>query len=146
MTTMLDCINEQPRVCEQILADEATSFSEFDRLIEDRQVNRVLVLATGSSLNAVHAAERHLEVVGGIVTKVVEPFTYSEYESLDNDFDLVIAVSQRGTSSSTRSSFWTGPPASLTWTESGTGSSPPSSSAPPSPPSGWSPSWRTSCG
>lgn len=101
MTTMLDCINEQPRVCEQILADEATSFSEFDRLIEDRQVNRVLVLATGSSLNAVHAAERHLEVVGGIVTKVVEPFTYSEYESLDNDFDLVIAVSQRGTSSST---------------------------------------------
>lgn len=101
MTTMLDCINEQPLICEQILANEATNFVELDRLLERRQVRRILILATGSSLNAVHAVERHLEVVAGILTKVVEPFTYSEYESLDNDFDLVVAVSQRGTSSST---------------------------------------------
>ena len=48
-----------------------------------------------------------------------------------------------GTSSSRTSSCWTGPPAPLTWTGCATGSSPRCSSARPSPPSGWSLSWRT---
>ena len=101
MTTMLDCINEQPRIGAQILQNEAEAFVGFDALMGDREVRRILILATGSSANAVHAAERHLEVVAGTTTKIVEPFTFSEYENDDTAFDLVIAVSQRGTSSST---------------------------------------------
>jgi glucoselysine-6-phosphate deglycase len=101
MTTMLDCITEQPAICETILRDEAHSFGDLDRLLDGRTVTRVLVLATGSSMNAVRATERHFAAVAGVSTVTIEPYTFSEYETIDTAFDLVVAVSQRGTSTST---------------------------------------------
>jgi glucoselysine-6-phosphate deglycase len=101
MTTMLDCINDQPQVGVTILTTEGETFADLDTALEGHTIDRVLILATGSSMNAVRSAERHLELVAGVRTVTAEPFTFSEYASTDTAFDLVIAVSQRGTSSST---------------------------------------------
>ncbi len=70
--------------------------------------------------------------------------TATEVELDDPDLDDLIGERLQPASSPTRSSCWTARPASLTWTGCATASSPRCSSAPPSPTSAWSPSWRSS--
>lgn len=104
MTTMWDCIQDQPaRVGASLeVASVSARLAPLRELLEriDRP-QHVLVLATGSSSNAVSAMKLHVEHVTGLPVTVVEPTLYVQYGTVQDDIGLVIAVSQRGTSSST---------------------------------------------
>ncbi|MBC1285882.1 SIS domain-containing protein [Listeria booriae] len=60
-----------------------------------------LVLATGSSLNAIKSAKYYMEHVADLRITVEEPFNYRYYEKISPHTDLVIGVSQSGESTST---------------------------------------------
>lgn len=60
-----------------------------------------LVLATGSSLNAIKSAKYYMERVANLRITIEEPFNYRYYEKIDPHIDLVIGVSQSGESTST---------------------------------------------
>lgn len=98
---MLDCIREQPAIARRILADEDRNHAALQAVLDGRRIRRVLFIATGSSMNAVQAAIPYVERVSGTITRAIEPFQFAEYGIADHDADLVVAVSQRGTSSST---------------------------------------------
>ncbi|MCK8478295.1 SIS domain-containing protein [Microbacterium aurugineum] len=103
-TTMWDCIQDQPdRVSaslESVRVDER--FESVRALLARNGAPRhVMVLATGSSSNAVSAMRLHAERVIGAPVTVMEPTLFTQYGTAYADVDLVVAVSQRGTSSST---------------------------------------------
>ena len=95
MKTMLDYINEEQAALIQIL-------NQFQ--LTDTDVSKVthcLILATGSSHNACQAAKVYLEEVAPIYVEIQEPFNFAHYGKVDDRFDLVVAVSQSGKSTST---------------------------------------------
>lgn len=60
-----------------------------------------LVLATGSSINAIKSAKYYVEKLANVRITVEEPFHFHHYEKFDANTDLVIGVSQSGESTST---------------------------------------------
>lgn len=103
-TTMWDCIQDQPhRVGTSLEQGNVDSrFRQLRELLSARPAPRhILVLATGSSSNAVSAMRLYAERVTGVPVTVIEPTLFTQYGTAYADVDLVVAVSQRGTSSST---------------------------------------------
>lgn len=101
MNTMLDYINQQQQVLENIMINRNTNLHNFTGIVEKAQPKRWLVLATGSSYNSVLCAKMYIEKVSKVSIELREPYNFYEYESIPEDIDLIIAVSQRGTSTST---------------------------------------------
>lgn len=60
-----------------------------------------LVLATGSSINAIKSAKYYVENLANVRVTVEEPFHFQHYEKMDTAADLVLGVSQSGESTST---------------------------------------------
>ena len=60
-----------------------------------------LVLATGSSINAIKSAKYYVENLANVRVTVEEPFHFQHYEKVDVATDLVLGVSQSGDSTST---------------------------------------------
>lgn len=60
-----------------------------------------LVLATGSSINAIKSAKYYVENLANVRVTVEEPFHFQHYEKMDTATDLVLGVSQSGESTST---------------------------------------------
>ncbi|GEN87007.1 SIS domain-containing protein [Oceanobacillus sojae] len=95
MVSMLDYIYEEQVTLEKII-------KEFDfNLPELKDVTHCLILATGSSYNASLAAKYYMESTGDMYIDIQEPFDFLHYGKVDPKFDLVIAVSQSGKSTST---------------------------------------------
>ncbi|MBM7599017.1 glucoselysine-6-phosphate deglycase [Virgibacillus halotolerans] len=101
MNTMLDYINQQQRVLEDILINKNTNLNNFTSIVKKTKTKRWLVLATGSSYNSVLCAKMYIEKVSKVSIEIKEPYNFYEYENISEDIDLIIAVSQRGTSTST---------------------------------------------
>lgn len=94
--TMEDYVLKEPQVLEKILASFPAALPELPQ-----KVKRILILATGSSLNAALAAKYYLEEVSGALVSLEEPYNYRHYGSWDPEIDLVVALSQSGKSSAT---------------------------------------------
>lgn len=98
MNTMLDYINEESKIAKHIID---VYKNEIPQLASLEDVKKILILATGSSYNAVLSMKLFLERDCRIILDIREPFQFAEYEEVPTDIDLVIGVSQRGTSLST---------------------------------------------
>ncbi|MCJ7843253.1 SIS domain-containing protein [Lederbergia sp. NSJ-179] len=101
METMLDYIQEEKPVLKSILANKEKNLGPFIKEIKGKSIKRILFLATGSSFNSVLCAKLYMEEVANITLDIEEPYTFYEYGKVPADIDLIIAVSQRGTSTST---------------------------------------------
>ncbi|TLQ06945.1 SIS domain-containing protein [Marinilactibacillus psychrotolerans] len=96
--TMLTYVNEEPEILKRILEE----FDESNILNNlPKQVEHVLILATGSSLNAALAAKYYMESTAAINVTIEEPFNYEHYGTFDKKIDLILAISQSGKSTST---------------------------------------------
>lgn len=95
MVSMLDYIYEEQVTLEKILKEFNYNFEEL------KDITHCLILATGSSYNASLAAKYYMESTAGIYIDIQEPFNFLHYGMVDPKFDLVIAVSQSGKSTST---------------------------------------------
>lgn len=96
--TMLTYIQEEPIVLEKIIKD--FDFEVFQKHLPKR-LNKLLILATGSSLNAALSAKCYLESIANVVVSIEEPYNFQHFGHFDQQTDLVIAISQSGKSTST---------------------------------------------
>jgi len=96
--TMMDYINEEPKALKEVL--KLWDFNNFNKLLT-RKIHRILILATGSSLNAAFASKYFIENISGTVVIIEEPYNYLHYGTIDSEIDLVLVISQSGTSTST---------------------------------------------
>lgn len=99
--TMVTYIHEEEQVCQAILNDFEENLDKFEQLIKEKQSKNWLILATGSSANAMFSAKYYIEEVAGVSINIQEPANFVHYEKVNQSTDLVIAVSQGGHSSST---------------------------------------------
>ena len=95
----------KPTMMTYIHEEQATLSAMLDRyphdLPEIKGKNTWLVLATGSSINAIKSAKYYVENLANVRVTVEEPFHFQYYEKMDTATDLVLGVSQSGESTST---------------------------------------------
>ncbi|WP_054951129.1 SIS domain-containing protein [Numidum massiliense] len=99
--TMLTYINEEVYMCRHIIANASDNLRQFAQLVAAKRPQNWLVLATGSSANAMWSAKYYVEKVAGVSLDIREPFNFVHYEDVHAETDLVVAVSQSGQSYST---------------------------------------------
>lgn len=99
--TMMTYIIQEEKTCKNIIYNYRDNLEPFQRILEEKKAKNWLVLATGSSYNAILSTKYYIERHANVFIQVVEPFTFYHYERLNNTIDLVIAISQSGRSKST---------------------------------------------
>lgn len=99
--TMMTYIEEEPYIFKTVLSKYKETLKPFINFINQHSIKRCLILATGSSYNAALCAKYCFETKANILIDIQEPFNFSYYEKLDQQTDLVIAISQSGHSAST---------------------------------------------
>jgi len=95
----------KPTMMTYIHEEQATLSAMLDRYPHDLPnidgKKNWLVLATGSSINAIKSAKYYVEKLADVRITVEEPFHFQHYEKFDVNTDLVLGVSQSGESTST---------------------------------------------
>lgn len=99
--TMKTYIEEQPAALEHILRHYPAHLDSLEAFARQHPVRRLLVLATGSSLNAAMCARYFFEHRFGLLVEIKEPYNFVHYEAIDPHTDMVLVVSQGGKSAST---------------------------------------------
>ncbi|MFZ3618182.1 SIS domain-containing protein [Leclercia barmai] len=99
--TMMTYIEEQPAALEAILRAWPQHLASVETFARQHPVRRLLVLATGSSLNAAMCARYLFEHRFGVLLEIKEPYNFVHYEAIDPHTDMVLVVSQSGKSAST---------------------------------------------
>lgn len=99
--TMMTYIEEQPAALEAILGAYPQHLASVEAFARQHPVRRLLVLATGSSLNAAMCARYFFEHRFGLLVEIKEPYNFMHYEAIDPHTDMVLVVSQSGKSAST---------------------------------------------
>ncbi|MDA1477864.1 SIS domain-containing protein [Bacillus changyiensis] len=94
-------IHEETEVCQQVIKNIDKNLNTFKQLIAAKQPKNWLVLATGSSANAMLSAKYYIEKTAGVSIEIQEPFNFVHYEKQRESTDFVLAVSQSGHSYST---------------------------------------------
>lgn len=99
---MLAYLEEQPEIWIRMIEDRDRLFGDFIQMIRTRNINRIVLIGTGSSYNACEIAQVLFEEVTGIETTSVIPTRLGKlFEFLDPNETLVLTVSQSGSSTST---------------------------------------------
>jgi glucosamine 6-phosphate synthetase-like amidotransferase/phosphosugar isomerase protein len=98
---MMTYISEEPACLAQILRDYRQKLAAIETFARQHPVRRILLLATGSSLNAALCARYFFEQRFGVLVEIKEPYNFTHYEAVDPHTDLVVAISQSGKSAST---------------------------------------------
>lgn len=93
--TMMTYIQEEQATLRAMLSRYPSDLPAVD------EQKNWLVLATGSSINAIRSAKYYVEKLANVRITVEEPFHFHHYEKFDVSSDLVIGVSQSGESTST---------------------------------------------
>ncbi len=97
MLQMLAEIRQQPAVLEKTIQTEEPRIARIGKLIQDRDINVVILVARGSSDNAAIFGRYLIEMQTGIPVSLAAPSVYTLYKSkMKLERALVIGVSQSG--------------------------------------------------
>lgn len=101
--TMYDYITKERYACENIIKNRRENLKEYIELMrqEGGSATKLLILATGSSVNAVNCAKYYMEDMLGLEVAVKIPFLFSAYDKIVDKKALALGVSQGGSSFST---------------------------------------------
>lgn len=99
--TMFTYINEEYLANKSIFEKRKENLKEFISITKDKNYNRWIVLATGSSANAVECSKYYIEKILNINIEIKMPFVFSNYNSKIENDALYIGVTQSGHSYST---------------------------------------------
>lgn len=99
--TMLGNIYDSEKVLKKIFSQFLENNNYLLKKIQNLKLKKILILGTGSSINAVKASKYFLEEILDIKLYIEEPSVFFNYEKLDTEIDLLISVSQSGKSDST---------------------------------------------
>jgi glucoselysine-6-phosphate deglycase len=101
MNTMITYIEQQYDVLKDIISKYEERLTSFTKIMREKKAKKWLILATGSSYNSTLAAKMYIEKIAEVKIDIQEPYNFFVYEKVSDDTDLILAVSQRGTSYST---------------------------------------------
>lgn len=97
MSLMLSEIAEQPAALERTIAEERSKIVELGRLIKQRDLDLIVLVARGSSDNAALFGRYLLEICTGIPVSLSAPSVHTIYGArLRFEHALVVGVSQSG--------------------------------------------------
>lgn len=99
--TMFTYINEEYETNKSVLKNRKKNLNEFIKLTKNKKYDEWVVLATGSSANAVECAKYYVEKILKINIEMKMPFVFSNYSTSINENALYIGVTQGGHSFST---------------------------------------------
>ena len=103
--TMLTNILEEEKILKNIISNFETKNSLLIKELMKIELKNILILATGSSMNAALITKYFISDILNINIEIEEPFNYYNYEKINENIDLVIAISQSGKSASTISAL-----------------------------------------
>ena len=101
METMLSNIYDEQNVLKNILLNFQDKNIHILEDLKNYNIKRVLILATGSSINAAVTAKYFLQDILEAKIYIEEPSIFCDYEKIDLEIDLIIVISQSGKSAST---------------------------------------------
>lgn len=101
MKTMKEYIEQEDEMGKKIIDGYKENLFSFQEIMKKTKAKKWVILATGSSYNSVLSAQMYVEKIAGVRIELKEPYNYFEYEDVNKESELIIAVSQRGTSFST---------------------------------------------
>ncbi|MDT3763779.1 SIS domain-containing protein [Priestia filamentosa] len=99
--TMMTYVHEEQQVCREILNNYERNLASFQQIINKKKPRNWLILATGSSANAMLSVKYYIEKVADVSIEIQEPFNFVHYGKIRQSADFVLAVSQGGHSYST---------------------------------------------
>lgn len=101
METMISNIYDEQDTLTKILLDFNEKNIHILKDLESHNIKRVLILATGSSINAANSAKYFLQDILEAKIYIEESSIFYDYEKIDLEMDLIIVISQSGKSVST---------------------------------------------
>jgi len=99
--TMYSYILEEEEVCKRILRDRKEKLDPFVKLVNEANTNKIIFLATGSSVNALNCAKYYIEKKLNMEVQIRMPSTFCNYDKVFDKESIIIAISQSGRSTST---------------------------------------------
>lgn len=94
--TMMDYIKETPQQALQNIENYETLCAPLVQYAQEKQMQRLWLVASGSSFNACHCARSFLMHTLQMEVKITTPYTFTWYEHAIAKNDVVIVVSQSG--------------------------------------------------
>ena len=96
--TMLDYVKETPDVLKTNIEQYTTLVDPLMKEVQQKEIKRILLVASGSSHNACYCARSFVEKVSGLEVRIIMPYTFTYYENDIKENDLVLVVTQSGLS------------------------------------------------
>lgn len=103
--TMLTNILEEEKILKNIISNFETKNYDLIKELIKIELKNILILATGSSINAALITKYFISDILNVNIEIKEPFNYYNYEKVNENINLVIAISQSGQSASTISAL-----------------------------------------
>ncbi|VYU58809.1 SIS domain-containing protein [Clostridium tertium] len=98
---MLDYINETQQSCINIIKNRKEVTNKISTVLSDKKINRIVLVASGSSFNAMNSVKFFIEEYLKVEVVIVVPYMFEHYDNSFNENSIVIGVSQSGRSTST---------------------------------------------
>ena len=96
--TMLDYVKETPGVLRTNIEQYTALVEPLMKEVQQKEIKRILLVASGSSHNACYCARSFVEKVSGLEVRIITPYTFTYYENDIKETDLVLVVTQSGLS------------------------------------------------
>ena len=79
--TMLDYVKETPGVLRTNIEKYTTLVDPLMKEVQQKEIKRILLVASGSSHNACYCARSFVEKVSGLEVRIITPYTFTYYEN-----------------------------------------------------------------
>lgn len=99
--TMYTYILEEEEVCKKVLKERKEKTAPFLEILKNNNSDKLVFLATGSSVNALNCAKYYIENMLNMEVQIKMPGTFIYYDKVFDKDSIVIAISQGGKSTST---------------------------------------------
>ena len=96
--TMLDYVKETPDVLKTNIEQYTTLVDPLMKEVQQKEIKRILLVASGSSYNACYCARSFVEKVSSLEVRIITPYTFTYYENNIKENDLVLVLTQSGLS------------------------------------------------
>ncbi|WP_300365155.1 SIS domain-containing protein [Brachyspira sp.] len=98
---MLTYIKEEQSVCERVLKNRKQILKDIVENEYIKNTKKIIVLATGSSLNAFLCSKLYIEKMSSVELSYINPSEFINYTSIWDKDSVFFAISQTGRSAST---------------------------------------------
>ena len=78
---MFDYVKETPDVLRTNIEQYTTLVDPLMKEVQQKEIKRILLVASGSSHNACYCARSFVEKVSGLEVRIITPYTFTYYEN-----------------------------------------------------------------